>query len=91
MSRLPFHADGLDLPYHKRSNVESTFSAIKRKFGVSVMSRDDAAMVNEVLCKVLYHNLTRLIQEHKRLAFPRCSGTLRAKRDEPSILKMFRR
>jgi hypothetical protein len=27
--------------YHKRSNVESTFSAVKRKFGDSVMSRSD--------------------------------------------------
>jgi hypothetical protein len=44
--------------YHKRSNVESTFSAIKRKFGDSVMSKTDAAMANEVLCKVLCHNLT---------------------------------
>src|SRR5687768_17700612 len=37
--------------YHKRSNVESTFSMIKRKFGDSVRSRNDVAMVNEVLCK----------------------------------------
>ena len=32
--------------YHKRSNVESTFSAIKRKFGDSVRSKCDFAMVN---------------------------------------------
>lgn len=44
--------------YHKRSNVESTFSAIKRKFGDSVMSKTDAAMVNESPCKLLCHNLT---------------------------------
>jgi hypothetical protein len=53
--------------YHKRSNVESTFSAIKRKFGDSVMSRSDAGMVNEVLCKLLCHNLTCLIQEQETL------------------------
>jgi hypothetical protein len=53
--------------YHKRSNVESTFSAIKRKFGDSVMSRSDAGMVNEVLCKILCHNLTCLIQEQETL------------------------
>jgi hypothetical protein len=35
--------------YHKRSNVETTISAVKRKFGDSVMSKNDAAMVNEVL------------------------------------------
>jgi transposase len=43
--------------YHKRSNVEATFSAIKRKFGDSVRSRSDAAMVNEVLGKILAHNI----------------------------------
>lgn len=47
--------------YHKRSNVESTFSAIKRKFGDSVRSKDDVAMVNEVLCKLICHNLSCLI------------------------------
>ena len=37
--------------YHKRSNVESTFSMIKRKFGDSLRSKTDTAMVNETLCK----------------------------------------
>jgi hypothetical protein len=49
--------------YHKRSNVESTFSMIKRKFGDSLRSKTDTAMVNETLCKVLCHNLTVLVHE----------------------------
>jgi len=49
--------------YHKRSNVESTFSMMKRKFGDSIRSKTDVAMVNEVLCKVLCHNLVVLIHE----------------------------
>jgi transposase len=53
--------------YHKRSNVESTFSATKRKFGDSVRSKTDTAMVNEVLCKFLCQNLTCLIQEQETL------------------------
>ncbi|MBA4068207.1 MAG: transposase [Isosphaera sp.] len=53
--------------YHKRSNVESTFSMIKRKFGDSVRSKTDAAMVNEVLCKLVAHNLCVLIQEEHEL------------------------
>jgi hypothetical protein len=53
--------------YHKRSNVESTFSAVKRKFGDAVRSKTDTAMVNEVLCKFLCHNLTCLIQEQETL------------------------
>ena len=43
--------------YHQRSNVESTFSMIKRKFGDSLRSKTDTAMKNETLCKILAHNL----------------------------------
>src|ERR1700722_11350505 len=55
--------DGYMQHYHKRSNVESTFSAIKRKFGDAVRSKCDIAMVNSVLCKILCHNICCLIQE----------------------------
>jgi len=48
--------------YHKRSNVESTFSMIKAKFGDGVRSRTHDAQVNEVLCKILCHNICVLIQ-----------------------------
>jgi len=47
--------------YHKRSNVEATFSAIKRKFGSAVRSKTFTAQVNEVLCKILCHNLSCLV------------------------------
>jgi len=49
--------------YHKRSNVESAFSMMKRKFGDSLRSKGDTAMVNEALCKILCHNLVVLIHE----------------------------
>jgi transposase len=48
--------------YHQRSNVESTFGAIKAKFGSSVRAKTDAGQVNEVLCKILAHNLCVLIR-----------------------------
>ena len=48
--------------YHKRSNVETTFSMIKAKFGERVRSRGRMAQINEVLCKVLCHNICCLIQ-----------------------------
>jgi transposase len=48
--------------YHKRSNVESTFSMIKAKFRDHVRSKTDVAMTNEVLCKILCHNICCLIQ-----------------------------
>jgi hypothetical protein len=49
------------------TNVESTFSAVKRKFGDSVMSRTDTAMANEVLCKFLCHNLICFVMEQETL------------------------
>jgi transposase len=48
--------------YHKRSNVESTFSMIKAKFGDALRSRTKTAQINEALCKVLCHNICCLIQ-----------------------------
>jgi transposase len=53
--------------YHKRSNVETTFSMMKRKFGDFVRSKTDTAMTNEVLCKVLCHNLVVVIHEMAEL------------------------
>jgi transposase len=47
--------------YHKRSNVETTFSMIKGKFGDSVKSKVWDGQVNEVLLKVLAHNICCLI------------------------------
>jgi transposase len=47
--------------YHKRSNAESTFSAIKRVFGDFVRSRTPVSQVNELLLKVLAHNIRCLI------------------------------
>ena len=48
--------------YHKRSNIESAYFMTKGKFGDSVRSKSEAGRVNEVLCKVLCHNICVLIQ-----------------------------
>jgi transposase len=78
--------------YHKRSNVESTFSAVKRKFGDSVVSKTDAAMVNEVLCKFLCQNLTCLIQEQETLGIaPVFWPDDSTEEDNPAILKLVSR
>ena len=53
--------------YHKRSNVESVFSMIKAKFRDHVRSKMDVAMVNEVLCKIICHNICCLIHESQEL------------------------
>jgi hypothetical protein len=76
--------------YHKRSNVESTFSAVKRKFGDSVRSKNDTAMVNEVLCKLLCHNLTCLIQEQETLGIVPVFWKDEEESDRAAILPMVR-
>lgn len=53
--------------YHKRSNAESTNMMIKSKFGDSLRSKTDTAMVNEALAKILCHNICCLIQSHHEL------------------------
>jgi transposase len=53
--------------YHQRSNVESTFSMVKAKFRDHVRAKTDTAMTNEVLCKLLCHNICVLIQSQCEL------------------------
>jgi len=43
--------------YHRRSNIESTFSMIKRKYGNCLKGKDEKTKENEILCKVVCHNL----------------------------------
>jgi transposase len=60
--------------YHKRSNVESTMSMIKAKFGDSLRSKTDTAMRNEALCKVVCHNICCLIQSIHELGITETFG-----------------
>ena len=48
--------------YHKRSSAETAYSMIKMKFGAMVRAKTPIAQVNEVLCKILCHNICVLIQ-----------------------------
>jgi transposase len=48
--------------YHKRSNVETTFSMIKAKFGEKLRCKTETAQINEALCKLLCHNLCVVVQ-----------------------------
>lgn len=56
--------------YHQRSNIESTMMMIKTKFGDSVRSKTETAARNEVLCKVLCHNICCLISAMYELNIP---------------------
>lgn len=56
-----FNRDDFLAHYHKRSNVETAFSMIKGKFGDAIRAKMETAQVNELLCKVLCHNLCVLV------------------------------
>ncbi len=57
------HKEEWKLHYHRRSLAESLFSRVKRKFGVHLYSRTEIGQENEILCKILSHNICVLIQE----------------------------
>ena len=62
-----YHREAFYAHYHRRSNVETAFSMIKAKFGASVRSRTKEAQVNEVLAKILCHNICVVIQSMHEL------------------------
>lgn len=49
--------------YHKRSNVETCFYMVKKKFGNYLRGRSEVSQNNEILAKFLAHNLCVLVQE----------------------------
>ena len=49
--------DAFNDEYHQRSNVESTNSALKRKFPAQLRSKAFSGHVNEILCKIIAYNL----------------------------------
>lgn len=57
------HQDIFLAHYHTRSNAESTVQMIKAKFGSRVRSKTWTAQVNEVLSKIICHNICVVIQE----------------------------
>lgn len=49
--------------YHLRSNAESGMFMIKSRFGDLTSMRNETGCKNDVLCKILCHNLCVLVQE----------------------------
>lgn len=54
-------AEEFQRSYHRRSNVESAIGSIKARCGGLVRSKTAAAQCNEVLAKVLIHNLACVV------------------------------
>ena len=46
--------------YHRRSNVESTFGSLKRKFGDFCRCKKESSQTNEILCKIVCYNASVL-------------------------------
>lgn len=61
------HQEEFMAHYHKRSNVETTFYMIKMKFGDKLKSKNPKAQENELLCKIIAHNIVVLIHEMHEL------------------------
>jgi transposase len=65
--------------YHRRSNVETAFQMIKRKFGNHLRTKNDKSQVNEILMKIICHNLAVLVQESfeqgLKIDFDSCAET----------------
>ena len=55
--------DEWETKYHPRSNVEATFSAIKRKMGEPLLSKNPTARLNELLAKLLAYNIGVIVHE----------------------------
>ncbi len=53
--------------YNQRSNVESVFSAMKKKLGETLKQKTHIGQVNELLCKVVAYNIMVLIEEMQEL------------------------
>lgn len=91
-----YHREEFLQHYHKRSNVESTFSAVKRKFGDSVRSKTPVAMKNEVLAKLVCHNLCCVILSQLELGIEAefwddgPEGDAPGAADAPAILRLKR-
>jgi transposase len=85
-----FNHDEFMNHYHKRSNAEAVFAMMKKKFGGSVRSKSPAAQINEVLCKVLCHNICVLIQSIYELGISPRFWTFEAKEQvAPKLLQNY--
>jgi transposase len=70
--------------YHCRSNAESVFSMCKAKLGDAIRSRTDVAMTNEVLCKLIAHNLCCLIMSQVELGIDPVFESVPAEAPKPA-------
>ena len=61
--QFQLHRDERETRYHPRSNVEAVFSAIKRKLGEPLFSKNPTARINELLAKLPAYNIGVIVHE----------------------------
>jgi len=83
-----FHREEFLKRYHKRSNSESTFSMVKAKVLDHVRSKTDVARKNEVLCKILCHNICCLVSAIYELGIVPVFWPDQQEEEGPAILPM---
>jgi transposase len=70
--------------YHQRSNVEAVFSAVKRKMGESLLSKNTVARFNELLAKLLGYNIGIIVHEiYEHGIDPKSLGLLHGRPSDP--------
>jgi transposase/predicted nucleic acid-binding Zn finger protein len=62
-----YHREKFDTHYHQRSNVVTAIHMVKSKFSERVRSKNPVSQRNELLCKILCHNLCVLVQSYFEL------------------------
>jgi len=62
--------------YHARSNAETTFHMLKSKLGDGLKSKNFVAQKNELLCKILAHNIMVLNHETHELGITSQVGVI---------------
>jgi transposase len=63
--------------YHKRENVESTFSRLKQLHGGSVRCRTARTQRAEIFCKIIAHNLSIFLDFSDFFNSPHCNDMLK--------------
>ncbi len=67
------------MPMHFSSftDIETAYSMLKGKLGSALRSKSDTGQINEVLCKVLCHNICVLVQVTHELGIDLTFGSKR--------------
>jgi transposase len=79
------HREDFERKYHPRSNVEAVFSAIKRKLGEALLSKNQLARFNELLAKLLAYNIGVLVHEIYEHGIDQASIGLPPRTASPSV------